>query len=794
MSDDPFVTQLGTLRTEGASPAPDVWDIVICGGGPSGTTAAMRAKELGLQALVLDYDDVMKRIRDYPKSKPILPTYGGGDKATFPGGDKLVQSLYFDDIDKDDLVAKWKECYRDAGLSARIGSELTGLEPQGDGTYEVVTWNHRGGEEIRYRTRNVVVAVGAGVPRRFDIPGDTDGIAFRLDDPANYVNKGPILVIGGGTSAAEAVIAISAAKMDAEDECHVYWGYRGTKMPKISKALADRFFDAYLGNGNVRYLRMSDPALVIRGPDKRDYLSLLVDRKQIEGRPAESTHYEFPKECVIACIGTDLPVKLLQKIGIKVPLVNNQPRMLVSEDGETNLPGVFLVGDARGPRFLRCSDHEDTETYEKVNMKRNIKAAMNDAAQVAEVIARRAGVDVPEVSAGPVRGPRLEGGTPVGTEDGAAPEQVAPVASPAEAPAEEVKPPTGTHPGEQPSDATAPVVMTLHPDGEPEEEFPIHGDRVEIGRKASGIACPEEAYMADHHATLERAGDGFAITDTGQGSGVWLRVLGSDGSPVQDGDQLWLGSQVLVASHGADGWLLTHYDREGTQRETYAVTGKGLFVGRGSELNLDPADMAMSRRHAQFVPDGDGLQVYDRGAVNGTYVRVRGTAALHSGSEFRLATKRFRLENVAAVEKLEADAVVIDAPPEEALAPAAREAAAPAAEEKAAATTGEGAAVNFQSDDYPTDWVVGEGTTVLKAYQDGGGVQDEPLGWECQKGVCGLCAVQILEGADQFEPVDEASSEMKTIQIAVGVEPDPTQYRLACISRIKGPVKLCIPE
>ena len=31
---------------------------------------------------------------------------------------------------------------------------------------------------------------------------------------------------------------------------------------------------------------------------------------------------------------------------------------------------------------------------------------------------------------------------------------------------------------------------------------------------------------------------------------------------------------------------------------------------------------------------------------------------------------------------------------------------------------------------------------------------DEPLGWECKVGLCGLCAVQIVEGADNFAAVD----------------------------------------
>ena len=79
------------------------------------------------------------------------------------------------------------------------------------------------------------------------------GLAFALTEATKYVGE-PVLVIGGGTSAAEAVIAISGAKNSAGDPTDVYWSYRGDKMPKVSRALADEFFDAFVGNGNVRYL------------------------------------------------------------------------------------------------------------------------------------------------------------------------------------------------------------------------------------------------------------------------------------------------------------------------------------------------------------------------------------------------------------------------------------------------------------------------------------------------------------------------------------------------------------
>src|SRR5438093_67468 len=126
LSDD--YTQFGSLKVEGATPLPEVIDIFIAGGGPAGTAAAVRAKEYGLSCLVIDYDDLMKRIRDYPKEKLIKPSYGGGDKMQFPAGGPMLAALAFDDIDKDDLVKVWKGKYKEYGLTAKIGHEFTGIE------------------------------------------------------------------------------------------------------------------------------------------------------------------------------------------------------------------------------------------------------------------------------------------------------------------------------------------------------------------------------------------------------------------------------------------------------------------------------------------------------------------------------------------------------------------------------------------------------------------------------------------------------------------------------------------
>jgi FHA domain len=68
-----------------------------------------------------------------------------------------------------------------------------------------------------------------------------------------------------------------------------------------------------------------------------------------------------------------------------------------------------------------------------------------------------------------------------------------------------------------------------------------------------------------------------------------------------------------------------------TSSSTIALTQHTALIGRSSqsrdihpEIALD-GDTGVSRRHAQFVRDGDGLVVIDLSSTNGTYVVPAGT-------------------------------------------------------------------------------------------------------------------------------------------------------------------------
>lgn len=77
----------------------------------------------------------------------------------------------------------------------------------------------------------------------------------------------------------------------------------------------------------------------------------------------------------------------------------------------------------------------------------------------------------------------------------------------------------------------------------------------------------------------------------------------------------------------------------GPQTGLTYVLGEGETVaGRSADCDVFLGDVTVSRHHATFLVDGEGLTVTDRGSTNGTYVNGRRheTAALAPGDEVML--------------------------------------------------------------------------------------------------------------------------------------------------------------
>ncbi len=771
----------GMLTLKNPVDLPDVLDLLVVGGGPSGTAAAFRAKELGLDCLVLEFDGLLKRIRDYPKDKLILPSFGGGDKMKFPAGGDLVKRLYFEAIDKDDLVATWSRQYEECSVPAMIGTEFTGLERDGD-VWSVLTWNHKTKAREVYRARHVALALGRGVPRRFDIPGNTDGVSYKLQDAGHYLGR-PALVVGGGTSAAEAVIAISNTKVENDDVSAVYWSYRGSKMPRVSKALAEVFFEAYMGNGNIRYHPHSEPVAIVVGPDRNEYVSLRVVRRAEPGMPQETVHLEFQKEDCIACIGEDVPEALLKDLGIDMVVVGEAGKkmMAVTPLLETQVPQLYLIGDLLSQAYLETTEFNGSpEDFQRMKHKGNIKQAMRDGVFLAEVVRQRVdGKD--EVAVVIHDADEVEGAFETDHQ------QTVLIDIMEQAPESFI--------------LDRPVLVRMTPAGVDEEEYPINLTGVTtIGQKGCDLNFPDDSQLSESHASILYSDGTLRLRDDGGAGGTFLKLQAERPASLATESILRLGRQIVVLRKNVDGRVLHHYDARGQFLEHIPLVAGTTVLGRSGgktdpDISLGDEDRTLSRFHLGITVTGDDVVAEDFNSSNGTYLKINASLEVSDGDIFRMGGQIFRVQITSDPSKTDS---VFHPTKTEMVPPTRAEATPPvameAAEEPATEvvpdspatdiaapelTTIGGAQVSFSGHDTPFD--IEDDQSVLDIADE----HDIEIDYECWCGLCGCDLIRVIEGQEHLNEISD--KELKTLK-RKGVEPG--EYRLACMTKVSGPVRV----
>ncbi|MEM9666474.1 MAG: NAD(P)-binding domain-containing protein, partial [Bacteroidota bacterium] len=275
---DSSFTPLGGDGTAG------VVGVVIIGAGASGMAAAREAQRQGLSFVVLESQRKFATIKDFQVGKPIY-TY---PVAMEPAGELTVTASVKEAL-VEELEAQTEDLpVRDAEAERirRTGSDLA-----------VVL---KSGEELS--TQRVVVAIGrSGNYRSLGVPGeDLEMVHHRLHDPAEYAHE-RVLVVGGGDSAAEVVVALTEAGAD------VTLSYRRDTLTRPKPENVDRVHGvaAYGGpNGGRCTLQLGSQV-------KR------IDEGRAVLRTTEGD-VELEVDRVFAMIGREAPLDFFRRSGIQL--------------------------------------------------------------------------------------------------------------------------------------------------------------------------------------------------------------------------------------------------------------------------------------------------------------------------------------------------------------------------------------------------------------------------------------------------------------------------------------------
>lgn len=282
-------------------------DVVIVGAGPSGLSAALRAKALGLSCLVLEQATLASSIRSFPRGKIVHDP-----PLTLP----VEGDLWLAEASKEEIVAQWERIVRTRGIVVREGHRVVDARREGERGSFVITV--REGETSRtLRARRVVLAIGRrGTPKTVPFeaePGTSDKVHYSLADAASFSGK-RVAVVGLGDSAMEAALALARQP--------------GTRVTLLARASAFR-------RGKARNITEVERA-VAAGRLVLRFSTVLraVGRTGIRVEHLETGLVEsLGNDAVFVLVGGLPSWELLETIGIRVPKVDVQKKEIVSESG-----------------------------------------------------------------------------------------------------------------------------------------------------------------------------------------------------------------------------------------------------------------------------------------------------------------------------------------------------------------------------------------------------------------------------------------------------------------------------
>lgn len=259
------------------------YDVVIVGGGPAGLSAALAAQSKGMRYIVLEQDTIGGSIFHYPRQKLVL---------TSPVDLPLHGTLKVSEISKEELLGLWEGIVDGFKLNILTGQKVDGIRKLPNGL-EV-----KAGEKA-WTTSNVLLAIGRrGSPRKLGVPGEgLPKVSYKLIEAKSYHHK-HVLIVGGGDSAVEAAIALSAQSGNT-----ITMSYRRDSFIRL-KEKNEQKIQEHLRSRKITVVFNSTVGEI------KPAAAVLVQQN--------GTKTEIPNDLVFIFAGGELPTQLLTQAGVRL--------------------------------------------------------------------------------------------------------------------------------------------------------------------------------------------------------------------------------------------------------------------------------------------------------------------------------------------------------------------------------------------------------------------------------------------------------------------------------------------
>jgi CRP-like cAMP-binding protein/thioredoxin reductase len=311
--------------------------IAIVGAGPGGLSAAARAAELGVSHILIEAaPHIANTIHRYQKGKLVM-----AEPAQLP----LRSTLSFGAGIREQILDTWRQEIDSHRVNVRVGAAVSAILGQ------------RGDFQIKLASGDVltaefvVLAIGLqGNIRKPSVPGeDLPGVQYQLDDPDEYNNEA-IVVVGGGDAGVENAMALAKQNrvilINRQEEFN---NCKETNFALLMEAVTAGKLETRVNTRAERVDALSE----------RDFpLAFVVQTSQ--GIEQIECHR------IIVRLGANPPRKLVESFGVRFP--NDDPASVpqLSEQYESNVPGMYIVGALAGYPLIKQAMNQGYEVVEYI--------------------------------------------------------------------------------------------------------------------------------------------------------------------------------------------------------------------------------------------------------------------------------------------------------------------------------------------------------------------------------------------------------------------------------------------
>ncbi|MFQ5525365.1 MAG: NAD(P)-binding domain-containing protein [Thermoanaerobaculia bacterium] len=306
----------------------DMLDLLVVGAGPTGIAIGARARQTGLNVLLVDRGPLAAALVEFPVYMEFFTTRDLMEIAGVP------LSIPHDKPNRREALAYYRSVAARFEIPVALHEEVVALERAEDG-FEVSSRRRGSPDDTVRRARSVVLAQGYfHRPRALGVSGESlSWVHSRYREPYGHFGE-RVAIIGGGNSAVEAALELW------RNHVRVTVVHRRPRIKATVKYWLEPDFENRVAEGSIEALFGATVRSFAEEPEGR--------RIELE---SDSGRSSLPVDAAYVLIGYEPDTALARECGVAF-----DPETLVPafdpHTCESNVPGLFLAGTVQVGRDI----------------------------------------------------------------------------------------------------------------------------------------------------------------------------------------------------------------------------------------------------------------------------------------------------------------------------------------------------------------------------------------------------------------------------------------------------------